>query len=137
MFAGNLLVAAEDDLLEGLLEVVVEGDVDHGVDHGVAVREHVEPEPVLLHQARQLTWGKGMFIVQCSCRYLWSYVVLRGKFISRHFLSCWCSTFLWHNPRQLNFQRKATWRCFALSLPLLVQSLNFHEKIMWKDLCTG
>ena len=36
--------------------------------------------------------------------------------------------FLWHNPRQLNFQRKATWRCFALSLPLLFQSLNFHEK---------
>ena len=51
MLAGNLLIAAEDDLLEGLLEVVVEGDVDHGVDHGVAVREHVEPEPVLLHQA--------------------------------------------------------------------------------------
>ena len=63
MFAGNLLIAAEDDLLEGLLEVVVEGDVDHWVDHGVAVREHVEPEPVLLHQAWQLTWGEG-----CSCR---------------------------------------------------------------------
>ena len=62
MFAGNLLVAAEDDLLEGLLEVVVEGDVDHGVDHGVAVREHVEPEPVLLHQAWQLTGEKGMFM---------------------------------------------------------------------------
>ena len=54
MFAGNLLVAAEDDLLEGLLEVVVEGDVDHGVDHGVAVGEHVEPEPVLLHKAGKL-----------------------------------------------------------------------------------
>ena len=61
-------------------------------------------------------------------RHLWSYVDLRGKFISRLFLSCWCSTFLWHNPRQLNFQRKATWRCFALSLPLLFQSLNSHEK---------
>ena len=71
MFAGNLLVAAEDDLLEGLLEVVVEGDVDHGVDHGVAVREHVEPEPVLLHQARQLTWGKGMFMYVGTCRVMW------------------------------------------------------------------
>ena len=51
MFAGNLLIAAEDDFLEGLLKVVIEGDVDHRVDHGVAVGEHVEPEPVLLHQA--------------------------------------------------------------------------------------
>ena len=127
MFAWNLFVAAEDDFLEGLLEVVIEGDVDHGVDHGVAVREHVEPEPVLLHQAWQLTWAKGMFIVHVG-RHLWSCVVLRGKFISRLFLSCWCSTFLWHNPRQLNFQRKATWRCYALSLPLLFQSLNFHDK---------
>ena len=71
MFAGNLLVAAEDDFLEGLLEVVIEGDVDHGVDHGVAVGEHVEPEPVLLHQARQLTWGKGMFMYVGTCGVMW------------------------------------------------------------------
>ena len=54
MFAGNLFVAAEDDFLESLLEVVIECDVDHWVDHRMAVGEHVEPEPVLLHQAGKL-----------------------------------------------------------------------------------
>ena len=61
MFAGNLLVAAEDDFLESLLEVVIEGDVDHRVDHGVAVSEHVEPEPVLLDQAGQLNDVRKLF----------------------------------------------------------------------------
>ena len=54
MFAGNLFVAAEDDFLESLLEVVIECDVDHWVDHRMAVGEHVEPEPILLHQAGKL-----------------------------------------------------------------------------------
>ena len=54
VFAGNLFVAAEDDFLESLLEVVIECDVDHWVDHRVAVGEHVEPEPILLHQAGKL-----------------------------------------------------------------------------------
>ena len=125
MFAGNLLVAAEDDLLEGLLEVVVEGDVDHGVDHGVAVREHVEPEPVLLHQARQLTWGKGMFIVQCSCRYLWSYVVLRGKFISRHFLSCWCSKFFVAQSQTTQFSKKGNLAVLCTFIAIALSKFEF------------
>ena len=54
VFAGNLFVAAEDDFLESLLEVVIECDVDHWVDHRMAVGEHVEPEPILLHQAGKL-----------------------------------------------------------------------------------
>ena len=55
MFAWNLLLGAEDELLECLLEVVVEGDVDHRVDHSVGVSEHVEPELVLLKHPGQLT----------------------------------------------------------------------------------
>ena len=66
MFAGNLLVAAEDDFLESLLEVVIEGDVDHRVDHGVAVGEHVEPEPVLLDQAGQLNDVRKLFYLELS-----------------------------------------------------------------------
>ena len=61
-------------------------------------------------------------------RHLWSYVDLRVKFISRLFLSCWCSKFFVAQSQTTQFSKKGNLAVLCTFIAIALSNLNSHEK---------